>query len=338
MNRHARLLLCALAVSVPAAPALGGGPDKAPTVEDLRRADELYRQASALLDAGKLPEARAKYAEAWELKQSYDIATNLGAVELALGDEPGAATHLRWGMRNFPVNGNPDTRKVLEQRYAEAKAASGTVILNVSVAGADITVDGKSIGQAPLPDEVYVEPGKRTFGASAKGYETATEVRDIAADTTIDVSLTLAASGPDGAGAGPGAGGGYPSDSGVARYVPAIALGATAVAAGAIGLGLRVAASGRADDAAARLDYLRVTTGTATPCDGGGAECDALDADLGAHDDLTQASVAMFVVGAAGLAGAGVALGVAASGAGGVAVIVPTFGPRTAGLTLVGSF
>ncbi|MBI4955741.1 MAG: PEGA domain-containing protein [Myxococcales bacterium] len=337
MNRRAILLFCALAVSVPASPALGGGPDKAPTVEDLHRADELYREGSALLDAGKLPEARAKYAEAWELKQSYDIATNLGAVELALGDKAAAATHLRWGMRNFPVNGNPDTRKVLEQRYAEAKAASGTVILNVSVAGSDVTVDGKSVGQAPLPDEVYVEPGTRKFGATAKGYEAASEVREIAVGGTVEVALTLVASGAGGAGAGPG---GDASDGGVARYVPAIALGATAIAAGAIGLGLRAAASGRADDAAARGAFLQSSTGSQSPCDlsANASECDALDADLSAHDDLTRASVALFVVGGASLVGGAVALGVAASTGGGTAVIVPAFGPRTAGLTVVGSF
>src|SRR4051812_7384647 len=73
----------------------------------VEKADELYRQGNEAYKQNRLKDAYGFYREAWNLKQSYDIAGNLGAVELAINLPRDAAEHLIHSLRQFPANGKP---------------------------------------------------------------------------------------------------------------------------------------------------------------------------------------------------------------------------------------
>jgi hypothetical protein len=55
------------------------------------------------------------------------------------------------------------------QKLGEAKAQIATLRVDVSVDGAAVSVDGVELGRAPLREELYVEPGLRSFRASHEG-------------------------------------------------------------------------------------------------------------------------------------------------------------------------
>ena len=76
----------------------------------------------------------------------------------------GAAKRRRGWAGHWPA-GQEANRKRTAERYAEAKQKIGSLTLKVSE-GAEITVNGKSVGKSPLPGPVFVSPGAATVIAT----------------------------------------------------------------------------------------------------------------------------------------------------------------------------
>jgi tetratricopeptide (TPR) repeat protein len=254
----------------------------------MEKADELYRQGNEAYKQNKLKDAHGFYIEAWKLKKSYDIAGNLGAVELAIGLPRDAAEHLLHSLRQFPANGKPEARSRTKQWLEDALKQIGTLIIKVNVDGADVLVDGKTVGKAPLSDEVFVDAGARKIEARLEGYEPAKQDIQIAKGGTQEVSLKLTKiiAPPPVTGAG----------SRPARSIPIIVAGA-GVAAIALGTGIGsiVVAGSKGSEADSMLAKLKATGG-AVPCPAASG-CTELKALRSDHDTFHNMAVGFFVVG-----------------------------------------
>lgn len=156
-----------------------------------QRVAELYKQANALYDQRKLAEAEARYLQAWNLKKTYDLACNLGAIELDLSKPRAAAEHLAYALREFPAGGKTSAREQIEGRFKKAREQVGALRVRVSAPNAKVIVAGQAVGASPLPDEVFVEPGVVTVEARLPGYETAQQTVQIEKGSAVEVSLTL---------------------------------------------------------------------------------------------------------------------------------------------------
>ena len=102
------------------------------------RADALYKQGNEAFKKGDLEAARTAYREAYALRQSFDIAGNLGAVEFQLGAYRDAAEHLAASLRAAPVNGSPESKAKMAKLLADAKARVATLVVTTSEPGADV--------------------------------------------------------------------------------------------------------------------------------------------------------------------------------------------------------
>ena len=124
------------------------------------KARELHKEGDALYEKGDFARARAAYLGAWLLKKHWQIALNLGDVEVRLGLYRDAAEHLAFYLRESAKEEPPppEARKL----YDQARASVGTLEITSSAAGAEIAVDGKVVGVTPLADPVFVEPGEHT--------------------------------------------------------------------------------------------------------------------------------------------------------------------------------
>ncbi|WP_437777693.1 hypothetical protein [Sorangium sp. So ce1097] len=140
------------------------------------RAAQLYREGNQLYDEGKFVEAEARYQAAWDLQQSFDVAGNLGNVELEVNQPREAAEHLLYALETFPLGEKAEKKSFLQKRLAEAKAQVGTLRISVNVDDAEVFIDGKRIGQSPVKDQVFVDPGKRTIEARRGGARTSTSL------------------------------------------------------------------------------------------------------------------------------------------------------------------
>ncbi len=180
-------LLVASPVTWPAQTAL------AQPVTESDRADELYKQGVAAFEAQKLEEAEKLFVEAWKLKKGVDIAANLGIVSLQLGKNVQAAEALTYAVDHFPVGASAEARQRLAEKLAAVKQKVAAVTLKVNVAEAQLSVDDRDLGKAPLPGAVFVDPGPHQFKASRDGYVPAeVSFRLLGGDaTTIELTLEV---------------------------------------------------------------------------------------------------------------------------------------------------
>ena len=74
---------------------------------------------------------------------------------------------------------------------ANARPQVAALAIKVNVEKAEVFVDGKSVGFAPLVDGLFVEPGTRKIEARLPGYEAATEMVEAMKNGSIEVALTL---------------------------------------------------------------------------------------------------------------------------------------------------
>jgi len=159
------------------------------------RADEYFRQGKAFVKEDRWEEARRAYLAGYRIKRGYDIAGNLGSVELELGLAREAAEHLAYCIKSFPATGTAAQLAYIKGRFEEARQKVGALSIQVNVDGAEVFIDGRSIGRSPFNDEVYVEPGARTLEVKLGGYSPSKRSIEAARGSWQSVALVLRASG-----------------------------------------------------------------------------------------------------------------------------------------------
>ena len=249
--------------------------------------DQLFTQGTAALEAGKHEEAFRAFQAAWKLRKTHDVAANLAQAEIQLGKHRDAAEHLAFALRSFPVTGKAVVRKQIEQMLAEEKPHVVTLTVSVDVDKAEVSVQGRPAGIAPIAEELFADAGTVTVEAGAPGYEPAKQVFEAKKGEARTVELKLVRQASRGA-----------------RKELLIAGGAVAgagIVGGAVLLG--VSASVLAD-AKAQRDALVGAAGRQA-CDGPGApaECDQVQSSLRSAQDMGNAGAALLI--GAGLVGAG---------------------------------
>lgn len=277
--------------------ATSGAQPAANAAAAMDKADELYRQGNEAYKQNRLKDAYQFYKDAWNLKKSYDIAGNLGAVELVINMPRDAADHLLHSLRQFPANGKPEARDKTRQRLEEALKQIGTLSIKVNINGAEVFIDGKSIGQAPFDREIFVDAGARKIEARIEGYNPGTQQINVAKGSTQEVSIQLTKFEA-------------PVPIAIKPKRPSwifpvlVAGGAVSAAALGTGIGLLVAGSSKADDADAMLGSLQSKYGAA-PCAPPNAvqpQCSELKALRTDHDTFHNVGVGTMVVGGMALA------------------------------------
>jgi hypothetical protein len=285
------------------------------------QADDLTHRGVDLLKKHQWAEAEALFRQALALKRSYDIAGNLGLAEAGLTKWRDAAEHLTFALSTFPANGKAAHRDLLKEKLAGAREHVGALTIDVDVPAAEVVVDGKGVGTAPLAGEVFVEPGAHVVGARLAGHDAARQEATVAAGASASVKLALPVT--------------------VARVadppqqrVPtgpnkALIISGASIAGAGVGLGavLAIVASAKASAADSALAKLP-QSGVSTPCQVTTymSACAAINGDNTAHDALAKGALGAFVgAGAIGIATLGYALlapkGSASSGVKAVPVV-----------------
>jgi tetratricopeptide (TPR) repeat protein len=152
---------------------------------------ELFDKGAAHFQKAQWDQAEVAFQSAWDLKKSYDIAGNLGEVELKLGQTTEAATHLSYSLRHFPATGKEANRQRLQQLFEQARKEIATFQIRVNVDGAQVFVGGRLVGTSPLPEPIFTESGRVTIEARLAGHETAVKTIESAKGWSDEVDLVL---------------------------------------------------------------------------------------------------------------------------------------------------
>ena len=169
-----------------------GTPPPNEAVTEIAR--QRYQEGVKDFDAGKWEEARGAFLQAYALKRSPAILLNLGLSELRTGKYyEDAGNHLQQFLRELP-GAAPDQRATAEKGIADVKRHSGLLVVVIDANGADVSLDGATVGRSPLLDPVFVKPGKHTVFAVYQG-KSAASVVDAKAGATSAATLNLGVAG-----------------------------------------------------------------------------------------------------------------------------------------------
>ncbi|MBW2533479.1 MAG: PEGA domain-containing protein [Deltaproteobacteria bacterium] len=295
------------AAEAPAAesPAAADAPPAAATDEE--RAVELFRQANQAYKEDRYEDAAALFEQAWQLAKTYDIAANYGHTAFQLGRHRKAAELFAFALARWPQTGTTASKQAAVDRLAEAKQHVGTIRVTVNTPGARITLDGDEVGFAPLDVDLFVDPGPHVVEGTMDGYQPAKLNLDAQAGSTENVALALEKLAGTVDGEAPKGDG--PS------LVPPIVVGAVGLVGVGIGIGMMVAAGGKASDADDQLSALQAQAGFPNVCRdpspyAGGPECSSILETREDHDTFQTVGVVSLIIGGAALAASAVWLGV----------------------------
>ncbi len=173
--------------------AQGLGPMQAPAESEAMtdRARDLYMEGRTLYGQRAWDKAHAAFLAAWSLKKHWQIAGMLGHCEVQLGRHRDAAEHLAFAVRTGAPSANPSELKELQDQLAEVKRKVGVVSVQVEGQQAEVLVDGRVVGTAPLLDPLFVEPGEYVLKARTTD-RTSSDVKvSVAAGSVKEIMLRL---------------------------------------------------------------------------------------------------------------------------------------------------
>jgi hypothetical protein len=156
-------------------------------------AREKFIEGVKAYDAGRYDDARTLFLQAYSLKRHPAVLLNLGQSEIKSNRPEEGGNHLQQFLRESR-DATEDQKKAAREGVAEAQRKTGFVILIVDADGAEIAIDGKVIGKAPLPDPHFVTPGPHKATASYKGKKETADF-DAKRGTATPVNITLGVAG-----------------------------------------------------------------------------------------------------------------------------------------------
>lgn len=155
----------------------------------------LIERGIALRKAEDDRRARGAFTRAWALGGSPEALAQLALSEQALGLWLDAHEHLKAALQHAQDPWIKTRRHVLESALAEIESRFGRLEVTCNVAGSEVSLDGRVVGQTPLAEPLRLLAGRSVIRLSAAGYFDVTrQVQiDAGALSRLDVTLTSTA-------------------------------------------------------------------------------------------------------------------------------------------------
>ena len=154
-------------------------------------AEEHFQRGLKLFDDGDFKLALVELERSYDLAPNYRVLYNVGEVQFQLGSYAKAlrtlTRYLEVGGERIPPNRRADVAKDLEA----LKIRTAHLRVLVDVAGADVLVDGESIGRSPLAEHELVDAGAHRVVVQRLGFVATSEALTLAGgdDKTLNVHL-----------------------------------------------------------------------------------------------------------------------------------------------------
>jgi len=300
----------------------------------------LFRQGQEAYANGDQQTAYEKYLAAWNLKRSYDIAGNLGNVEVKLKKYKEAVPHLEYVLANLPVSMDSETRAAVTKRtqdlLTEAKGHVAIVKFSITPPEAAIAVDG-----APVEGgRVILDAGSHQLALTADGYQPVEQTLEVSAGSLENTVISMAKTGSGDTATIQSGGGGDTGASDDGPSIPIlIAGGVIGLGALGAGIGLHVVAAGKGGERQDLIDGLQGTGDCAG--DNPPAEC-ANISDLADQESTFSAAGTGLLIGGGVVIAATVTYWLWPRGGDDDTtaswMLLPSVGPGMNGLTLTGAF
>ncbi len=166
---------------------LSSGVSRAQGEGETEVARQRFREGVAHYDRQDYEKARLAFLQAYLLKPHPAVLLNLAQSELRAGRNAEAAENFAKYIRQNPTAPAMDHAKT---GFEEARQRVTELNVQVNAAAATVSVDGTDVGRSPLPNAIYLMPGRHTVVAR-KGNASAEQVLDALAGRREYVTLEL---------------------------------------------------------------------------------------------------------------------------------------------------
>jgi hypothetical protein len=172
--------------------------------EDKARAKALLQEGLTFNRKGQHAQALAKFEAAYAAYPSPKLWFNIGQVQVAL-DHPLEAVQAFEKFLALVPDARSEDRKDARSALAELGKKLGRLQIRCETTGAEVVLDGKSVGRVPLPEPLWAMPGSHRVTISHEGSVPATETVEISAGIAALVVIRLAPVSPVAAPSAPSA-------------------------------------------------------------------------------------------------------------------------------------
>ncbi len=153
--------------------------------------EALIKQGNVLRKSGDDAKAHGYFQRAYDIAHTARSSAQLGLVELALKQWAESANHFQEALAARTDPWIRSNRKILEQSLTRAKTQAAGIQIAGTPAGAEVSVNGKVVGQLPLPAIQFVSPGAVELGFTAPGHRYIARSVEVPAGQVFKMELKL---------------------------------------------------------------------------------------------------------------------------------------------------
>jgi len=177
------ILLAALVPAVPASAQEG----------DARaQAEQRFQRGLVLMETEDWAAAALEFDRSIELHPTRAAVFNLAMCRKAQHDYPAAVATFQRFLREFRDQADAEQLRIALDQIDQLGSLLANLTVTVDVAGADVLVDGRSVGTAPLAAPIVVASGPHAVEARLEGRPTASRQVEVASGENAVVSLAFA--------------------------------------------------------------------------------------------------------------------------------------------------
>lgn len=190
------LLTCSLSsfafAAEPAADGAATAPSAAsPAPAAVEEAGKRYDRGLRFYSEGDYRLAVIEFERTYELVPDYRVLYNIGQVRIQLGDYARARKALERYLKEGAGQLKPDREKAVHADLEMLESRTATLLIVASEAGAEVLVDGETVGATPLSDPVLMNAGEHVIELRKLGFRSQQVRRTLAGSDMSEVNVKL---------------------------------------------------------------------------------------------------------------------------------------------------
>jgi tetratricopeptide (TPR) repeat protein len=166
-------------------------PATAPNADAVKEAGKRYESGLALYSEGEFKLAAIEFERAYSVVPDYRVLYNIGQVRIQLGEYARARRALEQYLKEGGDKVSQERRTAVEADLQMLAGRTATLAIVTNTPGAEIVVDDRVVGTAPLAEPLLLDAGEHRVLVRAQGREPKEQRITLAGLDSADLSFDL---------------------------------------------------------------------------------------------------------------------------------------------------
>ena len=159
--------------------------------DDQAVAKARFQEGMALIKEENYPAALAAFEESYELVPKPGLLYNIAMCEKALFRYVESIASFKKYVTAMGAGIKPEMKLTVDQALSDMRKLVGTILIDGAPDGANVFVDDRSVGAAPLKEPLLADPGQHSIRVERDGYKPLRTEVTVPSGATIAVRASL---------------------------------------------------------------------------------------------------------------------------------------------------